>query len=105
MKDGWKQGVGPYSGNYAKFDRPVDRESITSNYDWLMEAAQRDRPGPVSKGGPPRHKPKTSPDTNGGMRQYPLTGKGKNPSTIKDGGYGQKHNPKPSPRKSSNPFR
>jgi hypothetical protein len=56
-KDGWKRGVGAYSGDYAKFDRPEDynRKSVRAK----IQQVDKDEPtGVVSKGGPPRYAPK-----------------------------------------------
>lgn len=63
---GWKRGVGAYSSNYAKFDHPIDKKSVKSLDTALMSRANSEKPGPVSKGGPPRYRPKTGPRTNGG---------------------------------------
>lgn len=61
-KDGWKRGAGAYSRDYVKFDRPEDRKSIKGVE---KDGPEIQRTGPVSRGGPPRYKPKHGPQTNG----------------------------------------
>ena len=63
---GWKRGVGPYSGNYAKFDSPKDRTRVVSMDSKLDMDSRHGYSGPVSKGGPPRYPRKSGPITNGG---------------------------------------
>jgi hypothetical protein len=88
---GWKRGVGAYSGDYAKFDRPEDKKGIRSLDSALMSGQNTFKTGPVSErsggggkpivkanilapdkirgaaqgGGPPRYRPKSGPITNG----------------------------------------
>jgi len=63
---GWKRGVGPYSGNYAKFDHPQDGKAVKPMFGKLDMDSKHGYSGPVSKGGPPRYRPKSGPLTNGG---------------------------------------
>ena len=56
---GWKRGAGVYSRNYAKPDRPEDSTTIKSMAAKLE--SDNSPSGPVSRGGPPRFKPKTAP--------------------------------------------
>ena len=63
--EGWKRGVGHYSSNYAKFDRPEDSKKVRQRVVNDDRVESLERPGPVSRGGPPRFKPKTGPLTNG----------------------------------------
>lgn len=63
--NGWKRGVGHYSTNYAKFDQPVVKGGNHLLEAKVMSAANTDRPGAVSHGGPPRHKAKTASITYG----------------------------------------
>jgi hypothetical protein len=64
-KEGWKRGVGHYSNDYAKFTRPEDSKKVRQRVVNDDRDASLERPGPVSRGGPPRYKPKTGPLTNG----------------------------------------
>jgi hypothetical protein len=63
---GWKRGVGPYSGNYAKFDSPKDKTAIRKMEGSIDADSKHGWSGPVSRGGPPRYPRKSGPITNGG---------------------------------------
>lgn len=81
-KEGWKRGAGPYSRDYAKFDRPQDRTDRRSLGEWdekLGAGFSNDLayPGKLPQGhsgkGPPRYKPKTGPQTLGRYSPNDLT--------------------------------
>ena len=55
---GWKRGVGAYSSDYAKFDSPSLNAKPRKLDEGAIFGAETEQPGPVSRGGPPRFKPK-----------------------------------------------
>lgn len=67
-----RKGAGPYSKNYADFDRPADdgyktaksiaeKVGIDFKTDWSLNEPQLDgnwKPGPLPRGGEPKYSPK-----------------------------------------------
>ena len=55
---GWKRGVGAYSSDYAKFDSPALNKPSRKLDEGAIFGPETEQPGPVSRGGPPRFRPK-----------------------------------------------
>ena len=55
---GWKRGLGAYSGTGVKFDSPALNKPSRKLDEGAIFGPETEKPGPVSRGGPPRFKPK-----------------------------------------------
>ena len=64
--EGFKRGLGAYSEASTKLFSASDSKAVKAYGDKIDATSGNGAPGPVSRGGPPRFKPKTGPQTNGG---------------------------------------